>query len=521
MDENNNLSNRLCNKHLESTGKVYLIGAGPGDYRLITLKAVECIEKADVIIYDRLINKRLLKLRKKEAELIYVGKECNNHVVSQDEINKLLVKYALEGKIVARVKGGDPFVFGRGAEEAYYLKDNSISFEIVPGVTSAVAVPAYAGIPVTHRDYSSSFHVITGHETANKCGTYLNYEILAKLKGTIIFLMGVNNASNISKNLIFHGKKASTPVAIIENGTTLHQRVFKGTLDTISNIITSNNIKTPSIIVVGDVVNFEKNLNWFSIKPLYGKNIIVTRPTNQATSLINKIEDLGGNVIGLPTIKIVPLEDYELVDRQFLDLANYNWIIFTSENGVRLFFERLRIKGIDIRILKDIKIATIGDTTKKELNKLGLNVDFVPKEFTNNALLEGILNVINEEEKVLLPRGNMSSSNLVTSLINHNIECNEMIIYNTVCSDIQKEDLVNELNKLKIDFITFTSSSTVKNFVSILEKQNINSIFNTKAVCIGPVTASVAKELGFTNVSSAYIYNEDGLIDKLLELRES
>ncbi|HEX9061781.1 MAG TPA: uroporphyrinogen-III C-methyltransferase, partial [Clostridia bacterium] len=307
-------------------GKVYIMGVGPGDYKLITLKAKECIEKADVIVYDRLISSRIIKLAKENAELIYVGKMPDCHAVPQEGINEILVKKAREGKTVVRVKGGDPFMFGRGGEEAQALVDNGIEFEIIPGVTSAISVPAYAGIPVTHRDFSSSLHIITGHEKPGKESSFIDYEVVSKIEGTLVFLMGVKNLSDICKNLIKYGKDKETPVAVVENGTTPFQRKVLGTLETISQIVIEEGIKSPAVTVIGDVVGLEEKLDWYPKGALSGKRVIVTRSREQASCLTECICDLGGEAIEFPTVKIEEPQDYSEVDKALLNLQSYTYL---------------------------------------------------------------------------------------------------------------------------------------------------------------------------------------------------
>jgi uroporphyrinogen III methyltransferase/synthase len=356
-------------------GKVYLVGAGPGNYKLITLRGLEAIKKADVILYDRLANPKLLKYAGKDAQLIYVGKAPNAHTYTQEEISKLILNKALEGKVVARLKGGDPFVFGRGGEEASLLAENGIEFEIVPGITSAISVPAYSGIPVTHRNVSSSFHVITGHEDPTKEDKSLDYEVLAKLKGTLIFLMGIKNIGDICNKLISNGQSPDRPVAVIRRGTTVEQRILKGTLKDIANRVKENNFKNPAIIIVGEVVNLADTLSWFDKKPLFGKKVLVTRTRQQASKLSEKIEELGGEAIEFPTIEIIENDKYDDMDRAINEIGKYRWIIFTSANGVKFFFKRLRELGSDVRALYNAMLCAIGPATAKALEDMGLRVD--------------------------------------------------------------------------------------------------------------------------------------------------
>lgn len=498
-------------------GKVYIMGVGPGDYRLITLKAIECIGKADVIVYDRLVNERLLKYAREKAELIYVGKMPDCHAVPQEGINEILVKKALEGKIVARVKGGDPFLFGRGGEEAEALLDHEIEFEVIPGITSAISVPAYAGIPVTHRDCCSSLHIITGHERPDKTSSSLDYEVLAKLEGTLVFLMGVKNLPDIAANLIRYGKDSSTPAAVIEKGTTIDQRVVTGTLQDITVKITDAGIKSPAIIVIGDVVKLRDKLKWFPKGSLAGKRVVVTRCREQSSKLVEKVEELGGEAVEFPTIKIQGLEDYSRFDAVLGDLDSFNWLVFTSVNGVSHFFSRMKTLKIDIRKLAHMKICAVGKATAEELDNRGLFVDFVPEKFTTEALLDGLISNVKQGEKILMARADIANEDLATGLKEKNIVFEDLVAYKTVPDSSNKERVIELLKECKIDFVTFTSSSTVNNFVSIIGYENLTLLKDTKVVCIGPVTADTAQKIGLKVYSVAHEYTIDGLVQKLIE----
>lgn len=498
-------------------GKVYITGVGPGDYRLLTLKSLECIEKADVIVYDRLISDKILSFAKEGAELIYVGKKSDYHAVPQERINELIATKALEGKIVARVKGGDPFVFGRGGEEAECLYEHGIEFEIVPGVTSAVSVPAYAGIPVTHRDCSSSLHIITGHERPDKTENVIDYEILAKVEGTLVFLMGVENLQDICVNLVKNGKNGTTPVAVIENGATNHQRVVTGALESIVELVKNTGIKPPAVTVIGEVVNLREKLNWFPKGKLAGKRIVVTRAREQASMLSEKIVELGGEAIEFPTIRIAKLEDFHQFDAVLANIASYAWLVFTSVNGVRAFFKRMKDQRIDIRSLFGKKLCAIGEATRKEMNELGFNVDYVPAQYTTDELLKDLLEMVKPGERVLLARADIANPELASGLSAKGILVDDLTVYRTLPETAAKERITRLLDGKKIDFITFTSSSTVKNFLAIVGAENIKKLSNIKIACIGPVTAATAKELGLHVTAVADIYTIDGLVAKLVQ----
>ncbi|MCX7918559.1 MAG: uroporphyrinogen-III C-methyltransferase, partial [bacterium] len=366
---------------MKNFGKVYLVGAGPGDPGLITVKGLECIKTADVIIYDYLANPKLLAYARPETELIYVGKKAGEHTLPQEEINALLIKKAHAGKTVCRLKGGDPTVFGRGGEEAEVLVQAGILFEFVPGVTSAIAVPAYAGIPVTHREYTSDFAVITGHEVPTKGSSSINWAHLATSVGTLIFLMGVGNLPLIVTQLLKHGRPKRTPVAIIRHGTTPKQETIVGTLADIAEKAKQNQFKPPAVIIVGDVVKLRDKLNWFESNPLFGKRILVTRTRSQASEFVRVLESFGAEVIEFPTIEIIPPSNWRPLDKAIRNLANYDWVIFTSVNGVTYFFQRLAEKNLDSRLFRTARIAAIGPATAEALKEKGLIPDIVPMEY--------------------------------------------------------------------------------------------------------------------------------------------
>ncbi|MCX7711187.1 MAG: uroporphyrinogen-III C-methyltransferase [Clostridia bacterium] len=505
---------------MPNKGKVYIMGVGPGDYKLLTLKAVESIKKADVIVYDRLVNTKILSFAKKDAELVYVGKMPDYHIVPQDAINKILLEKASEGKTVARVKGGDPFVFGRGGEEAEYLYEHGIEFEIIPGISSAIAVPAYAGIPVTHRDYCSSLHIITGHERPDKEESSLDFAALAKLDGTLIFLMGIKNLSNIAEGLIKHGKSGATPAAVIERGTTHNQRSVVGTLADIAAVASAAGISSPAVTVIGEVVHLKSKLEWVKPGKLAGKSVIITRAREQASKLVERIEELSGEAIEFPVIKIAEPEDYSLFDHALEQVEHYQWLVFTSVNGVESFFKRMRLKKTDIRRLAGIKLCAVGEATAEKLYDMGFNVDFVPESFTTENLLKGLLERVSPKEKVLLARADIANPILSKGLSSNQIEFDEITVYRTLIESTDRNGIINRFIVGSIDFITFTSSSTVSNFVTILGKENLNEIEKAKVVCIGPVTAKTAEELGVKVDAIADAYTIEGLVDKLVELAE-
>lgn len=496
-------------------GKVFLIGAGPGDYKLITLKGIECIQKADVVLYDRLASPQLLKFAREDAELIYVGKAPNNHAYTQEEINQLLVKKGLEGKVVARLKGGDPLVFGRGGEEAKELRENGISFEIVPGITSAISVPAYAGIPVTHRNVSSSFHVITGNEDPTKEEKSVDYEALAKLEGTLIFLMGVKNLDKICQSLIKYGQSPERPVAVIMRGTTTEQKKTIGTLKDIHEKVMKNGLKNPSIIIVGEVVNLSPILRWHEDKPLFGKKILVTRTRQQASYLSKKLENLGAQAVEFPTIKIEKPKSFEKIDEALEAIEKYKWIIFTSVNGVAAFFERMKKLNKDIRSLLNAKLVAIGPATAKVLEDKGLIIEYVPEEYRAEGIIEGLKDQIKKGEHILLPRADIAREILIEELKKLGAVVDNIPIYCTVIPKKDQEKLISILKDDHVDMITFTSSSTVKNFIEILGENNKELLADKKIAVIGPITEETAKDLTLKIDVQAKEFTIDGLVDAI------
>ena len=495
-------------------GKVYLVGAGPGDYKLITLKGREAIEAADVIVYDRLASPNLLKFKKKDCELIYVGKKSSDHTKTQDEINDIICQEALEGKIVTRLKGGDPYVFGRGGEEGQYLIDRGVDVEIIPGITSAIGGLAYAGIPITHRDYASSFHVITGHlkDESNE----LDWDVLAKLKGTLVFLMGMSELQKITANLIENGMKSTTPVAVINWATTDKQKVAVGNLEDIYEVTQRKGLTSPSIIVVGDVVKLREDLNLFETKPLFGKKVIVTRARSQSSKMTEKIYQLGGSPIELPVIKIKDLSDDLTIIEEIKKVGEYNYLIFTSQNGVKLFFERFFSLGLDVRALSGVKIVAIGKATAKELEGFYLHADIVPDKYIAEGIYDELKDILKPEDKILLPRAKETRDFLVEEL-SKLAEVKEIKIYETILGEGTKkvEEVKSLLEKKEINYITFTSSSTVKNLVKILG--NTDLLKDQKLISIGPITSNTVKEFGLDVYGEAEKYDIDGVLKVILE----
>ena len=498
-------------------GKVYLVGAGPGDPELITLKGLECIKNADVIIYDYLASPSLLKHAREHAEIIYVGKKGGDHTLSQDRINALIAEKAQKGFTVTRLKGGDPFIFGRGGEEAEVLIDARIPFEIIPGVTSAIAAPAYAGIPLTHRKFTSTIAFVTGHEDPAKAESNIDWAALAKGIGTLVFLMGVKNLPHITDRLMHHGMSPDTPVALVRWGTTPKQTTVSGTLDTIVERTKAAGLKPPAIIVVGHVVKLREKMRWFETRPLMGRCIVVTRAREQASDLVKRLSDLGAECLECPTIKVSPPQDVKPLDRAMENLASYDWLIFTSVNGVNFFFERLFQKNKDVRALKDIHTAVIGPATEKKLFDFGLKSDIVPESYRAESVVKAFAGKDVTGRKILLPRAKEARPVLPLELKKMGAVVDEVTTYRTHAVKDNTDVLSARLKERSIDMITFTSSSTVKNFRALFPNEDLKDLMRGVTIAsIGPVTADTARDLGFDVHIIAESYTIPGLCQAIL-----
>lgn len=498
------------------SGTVYLVGAGPGDPGLLTIKGKECIEKADVLVYDYLASPTLLKLAKENTEIIYVGKKGGDHTLSQDGINALLVEKAKTGAVVTRLKGGDPFIFGRGGEEAEVLIDAGIPFEIVPGVTSAIAAPAYAGIPLTHRKFTATVSLVTGHERPDKDESNIDWEAISK-SGTIVFLMGVKNLPNIVERLQKYGKDPATPVALVRWGTTSNQQTVTGTLDTIVDNVEKAGLKSPSIIIVGEVVSLREKMQWFENKPLFGKRIIITRARKQSSDLVKMLSELGADCIESPSIQVIAPADYTPMDHSVENLSTFEWIVFTSVNGVEFFFDRLFSKGYDVRKLHQIKTACIGPSTAEKLREYGLTSDIIPENYRGESVVDAFKDEEVKGKNILIPRAEMARPVLPVELKKMGAIVEEVVAYRTVEVAENAEMIVDQLRSGSIDVVTFTSSSTVKNFAAVLPEDDISDIMkNVNVACIGPITADTAKELGFKTEICAESSTIPGLTEAIL-----
>ena len=501
---------------MKQKGKVYLVGAGPGDAGLITVKALECLRHADVIVYDRLVNPRLLEYALPGTECIYAGKSPVKHTLSQDEINTLLVKKAKTGKIVVRLKCGDPFLFGRGAEEALVLVKQRISFEVVPGVTSAFGASAYAGIPLTHREYTSSVGIFTGHEEANKKDSGISWDKIATGLGTLVFLMGVEHLSEIVKNLISFGRPSSSACCLIQQGTLPLQRSVCATLATIVKKAKQEKIAPPAIFVVGNVVSLRKRLNWFESMPLFGKNILITRPHDDRENKFSKLlEDYGAQPVALPVVEIKPLKEYSRLDSTLRHIDNFQWVIFTSHNGVMFFKERLACLKKDVRILKEIHIASIGPKTQAALEAIGIRADMASRQFCQEGLLECFKKINLKDKHILIVRARKARDVLPQGLKAFGASVTIAPAYRTSAIRYPQSTLPDLKD---IDIITFTSSSCVEGFFGIFSKKTIlNKANKFKTASIGPVTSATARRLGLRVDIEATQYTFDGLSEAIVK----
>ncbi|MBI9084461.1 MAG: uroporphyrinogen-III C-methyltransferase [Desulfobacterales bacterium] len=493
-------------------GKVYLVGAGPGDPGLITAKGLACIEQADVLIYDYLASPLLLRHAPAKAEKIYVGKQGGDHTLSQEGINDLIVEKSRQGLMVTRLKGGDPFIFGRGGEEAEELVAAGIPFEIVPGVTSAIAAPAYAGIPLTHRKFTATVAFVTGHEDPTKESSNVDWTALATGIGTVVFFMGVKNLPHIVEKLTAHGRPSHTPVALIRWGTTTAQQTVTGTLATIVEAVQAAGLKAPAIIVVGEVVSLRDTLKWFETRPLLGKRIVVTRAREQASDLVQKLTDLGAACLECPTIEVVPPEDWAPLDRALSNLDTFDWLVFTSVNGVNFFFQRLFDTGRDLRDLPRIKTAVIGPATQKRLLDWGVISDIVPESFRAESVVAAFEKEDVAGKRVLLPRALEARPVLPEELRKMGAKVEEITAYQTIADRSAAGRLIKDLETGDVDMVTFTSSSTVRNFKALLPASRAGELMAGVAVAsIGPITSDTARDLGFAVHTEASAYTIDGL----------
>jgi uroporphyrinogen III methyltransferase/synthase len=480
-----------------SKSKVYIVGAGPGDIGLLTVKGLKCLQRAEVVVYDFHLNAQVLNYINHDAELIYAGKRGGQHTMTQDEINATLVEKAKEGKTICRLKGGDPFVFGRGGEEAEVLSNEGIKFEIVPGISSAVAAPAYAGIPLTHRAYSSSLAIVPGYEDVTKKESSIDWSKLATGVGTIVFLMAVKNITQVCQKLIENGRAPDTPVAVIRWGTRADQTTLVGDLSSIPDIVRENEIKPPAVMVVGDVVRLRDTLKWYEERPLFGQRVLVTREHSFG---FEPLAELGAEIIEFHTVRIIPPESWDELDRAIDNIRSYDWLILTSGNGVNYFFRRLFEKGTDIRELKGIKICAIGSKTASMINKFGINVDLVPEKFKAEGLIKsfeehygktGLKNV-----RFLLPRAEVAREVFPDRIRELGGEIDVPAAYRAAKPEMRGRRLKRFFKEGKITIATFTSAATFNNFMEMMGDEAEALLKDVAISVIGPVTGKAIEKAG-------------------------
>lgn len=476
-------------------GKVYLVGAGPGDPGLISRKGLDCLAQADVVIYDHLVDERLLDSASPEAERIYVGKAAAKHSREQMETNQLLVTKAGQGKTVVRLKGGDPFVLGRGSEEAEALAQSHIPFEVVPGVSSAVAVPTYAGIPVTHRGLASSFAVITGHEDPSKARSSIAWAKLATGVDTLVILMGMQNLPEIVSRLVEHGRPPDTPVAVIGDGTRPGQKTVVGDLRDIVDRVREQRLGPPAVIVVGEVVRLREKLRWFDNQPLFGKRVLVTRARHQASALSQLLSERGAQPVELPAIDIQPIADTAKLDQAISALHHYQWLVFTSVNGVEAFFQRLSSLGRDSRALGGLKVGAIGPATAKALETRGIVPDYVPEVYSSMGFIAGLKAGKVAGQRFLLPRADIADEELAQGIRQLGAEAYEVASYRTLPATAAIPRVKEMLSSGQIDVITLASSSAASYLAAAFGGVEL-AIDSAKVACIGPKTADAAARAG-------------------------
>ena len=475
-------------------GRVYLVGAGPGALDLVTLRARQLIRQADVLVYDYLCNPELLPWAREGVEIIYAGKSGASHTLTQDEINALLVARAETGQTVVRLKGGDPYVFGRGGEEAQVLARAGIPFEVVPGVTSAIAAPAYAGIPVTHREVASTVTFVTGHEDPTKPESAIDWTHLARLRGTKIFLMGVERLREIAQRLMGEGMDAETPVALVRWGTTARQESLEGTLATVAELVEKRGFKAPAITVVGEVVRLRTELNWFEALPLFGQRVVVTRTRRQASALTKRLTRLGADVLEIPTIRILPVSVDEEKQRKLAAMSrHFDWIVFTSPNAVDYFFAEFGRGLNDLRSLHSVKISAVGPATAHKLNALHLRVDLQPEIYTTEKLAGCFSAKDVSTKRFCLPHGNLADPFLANYLRDNGAEVEEWTLYATEPETEDRTGARGRYLREGADWITFTSSSTAENWHA-LRLQPASGAPQPRAISLGPVTSETLRK---------------------------
>ncbi|MBN4054695.1 uroporphyrinogen-III C-methyltransferase [Nitrospira defluvii] len=500
-------------------GTVYLVGAGPGDPKLITLRGKELLEIADTVIYDYLANPKLLDYAKERAEKLYVGKKGGSRSSKhQEKINRLMIDSAEKGKTVVRLKGGDPFIFGRGGEEVEALSAASIPFEVIPGITSAIGVPTYAGIPLTHRELASSVTFITGHEDPDKKEDQHKWAQLATGADTLVILMAMGNLSKIVTQLMHHGRSPKTPIALIEWGSHPFQHSISGILENIVKKAATETIHPPVVVVVGEVVSLQKHFNWFESHPLFGKRILVTRAREQAAEFLDLLTAYGAEAISFPTLQIVPPTEWDGVDAAIDQIAQYDCLIFTSVNGVTFFRKRLELLRKDLRSLNGISLCAIGPRTAKAIEDWGMQVSLCPEEFKAEGLLKALGTRGIRGKRFLIPRAKEAREILPEEIKRLGGEVDVVSVYQAIRPDYGPEEIETLQDRGQIDMLTFASSSTLRNFIEIFGKKGIQNTFKESAIaCIGPITAQTAEEHGLRVDIMPGEYTFSALADKIVD----
>lgn len=504
---------------MKKLGIVYLVGAGPGDAGLLTIRGAELLARADVVVHDALANPELLVLAPAGAEFIDAGKRSREHTIPQADLNQLLIDRARAGNVVVRLKGGDPYVFGRGGEEAEELASAGVPFEVVPGISSVAAVPNYAGIPLTHRDHCAVIQVITGHEDRLKPASRVDWAAIARVPGTKVILMGVERIRIITQELVTHGLPATTPVAMIRNGTTNDQETLVGTLETIAELAEAQKFSAPAVIIIGDVVSLRKKLNWFERRPLSGQRIVVTRTREQASQLSHLLHERGAGVWEIPTIRItLPLEHVALVE-SISGIGSYDWLVFTSPNGVTAFFDYFFKAFDDIRALGALRIAAIGPATAAKLKELHLRVDVTPDEYVARKIAQAINQYETVENlRFLLMRAEVANPELPKMLEEMGGIVDDVACYRTVPETEDRAGVADKFRKLGADWLTFTSASTVENFHARFDLPKMVAAFpHMKLASIGPETSRALTTLGLSALVEAKPHTIDGLVSSIVK----
>ena len=505
---------------MKKYGTVYLVGGGPGDAGLITVRGMELLRAADCVAYDKLVNPSLLSYARKDAEIIATGKRSGAHSYKQHEINELLIEKAKEGKMIVRLKGGDPCIFGRGAEEAASLADEGIEFEFIPGVTAAIGAAEYAGIMLTHRDHSSAVAFITGHEADDKQKSGIDWAALARFQGTLVFYMGVENLDSISNELITHGMNKNMPAAVVADATLPSQRIVTATISTIAKTCIKENVSPPAILIVGRTAQPDQRLNWFAKKPLAGQTIVITRDTEGNTELAEKICRQRGCAVEFAAIKLKHLTDTSDFQKALKGIGNYHWVVFTSSNGVEIFFDAINKLGKDARIFKKARIAAVGSITAARLRDFGIKADFVPDIYTGRELGKQLAKLENlDGRKILLLRSAIASKELAEKLKKTGVIVDDIQLYTTETATCDTTHLVDAIRKGRIHWLTFTSSSTVRGFFEQIGTDVIKKA-KIRIASIGPATTEQLKKLRLKVDIEAIPHTTDGLINALCNYKK-